>query len=156
MGAQPATYALSALMHLHAARLPARAGPTGNLNAFAEQDRSEWDLHLIEEGQLLLNLSAAGPELTEYHVEAALAAVHTHAPSRRALTDWSHIVTLYDELGDSSVAGGRSEPGDCRRASVKARRRAAGASRDRGPRPPLALSVLFRRAWRSRIAMRTT
>src|SRR5215469_3871060 len=63
LGAQPATYALAALMHLHAARLPARVDAAGNLNAFFEQDRSEWNRAMIDEGRRLLELSATGPEL---------------------------------------------------------------------------------------------
>src|SRR5207245_3832705 len=76
LGATPATYALSALMCLLAARLPARLDAAGNLSALADQDRSRWDPELMAEGQLLLDRSATGPELTEYHVEAAIAPVH--------------------------------------------------------------------------------
>src|SRR5262249_37277210 len=97
LGAQPATYALAALMHLHGARLPARVDAAGNLNAFFEQDRSEWNLAMIDEGRRLLELSATGPELTEYHVEAALAAVHSDA-LRIEDTNWDRIVSLYDIL----------------------------------------------------------
>jgi predicted RNA polymerase sigma factor len=42
-------------------------------------------------------LAATGSRLTEYHVEAAIAAVHSSA--RRAEdTDWGAIVALYDTL----------------------------------------------------------
>lgn len=68
----PATHALSALMYLHAARLPARVDPSGSLNTLFEQDRSRWDTGLIAEGMRLLDLSATGRDLTEYHVEAGL------------------------------------------------------------------------------------
>jgi RNA polymerase sigma-70 factor (ECF subfamily) len=44
LGATPATHALSALMYLHAARLPARVDASGNLNSLFDQDRSRWDL----------------------------------------------------------------------------------------------------------------
>src|SRR6266702_5252428 len=80
LGSTPATYALAAMMCLHAARLPARLDASGNLSALSEQDRSRWDAALIAEGQRLLDLSATGPALTEYHVEAAIAAVHAAAP----------------------------------------------------------------------------
>jgi RNA polymerase sigma-70 factor (ECF subfamily) len=95
--ATPATHALAAMMCLHAARLPARLDAAGNLSALADQDRSRWDPALIAEGQRLLELSASGPELTEYHVEAAIAAVHASAP-RVQDTNWAQIVSLYDTL----------------------------------------------------------
>ena len=80
--ASPATFALSALMSLHAARLPARVDAEGELIALFDQDRGQWDRALVAEGERLLEQSAAGPELTEYHVEAAIAWVHTTARSR--------------------------------------------------------------------------
>src|SRR5262249_14114796 len=69
----PATHALSALMSLHAARLPGRVDDSGDLTMFFDQDRSQWDWRLVAEGQRLLDLAATGPELTDYHVEAAIA-----------------------------------------------------------------------------------
>jgi len=93
----PATFALSALMALHAARLPARIDAAGELQSLWEQDRSAWNQGLIAEGQELLDRSAAGDELTAYHVEAAIAAIHAAAPTLEA-TDWNAIVTLYDRL----------------------------------------------------------
>ncbi|MES1255038.1 MAG: sigma-70 family RNA polymerase sigma factor, partial [Acidobacteriota bacterium] len=74
--ATPATQALAALMCLHAARLPARVDGAGNLSPLHDQDRSRWDTGLIAEGRRLLDLSARGETLTEYHLEAAIAAVH--------------------------------------------------------------------------------
>ncbi len=93
----PATFALSALMALHAARLPARVDAAGELQSLWEQDRSAWNRELIAQGRELLDRSAAGDELTAYHVEAAIAAVHAAAPTV-AGTDWNAIVTLYDRL----------------------------------------------------------
>jgi len=93
----PQSYALAALIHLNAARLPTRLDGSGNLVSFFEQDRALWNHHLIAEGQTLLNLSAAGTELTRYHVEAAIASMHTSA-ARSEDTDWKQIVSLYDLL----------------------------------------------------------
>jgi RNA polymerase sigma factor (sigma-70 family) len=95
--ATAATDALAALMCLHAARLPARLDAAGDLNALVEQDRSRWDARLVAEGLALLERSAAGPELTSYHLEAAIAAAHAAAPSLEE-TDWATIVSLYDRL----------------------------------------------------------
>ena len=97
LAATPATFALSALMSLHAARLPARLGSSGELRSLVDQDRSQWDAHLVEEGQKLLELSASGPEVTEYHLEAAIAWTHATASSA-ADTNWEMIVSLYDKL----------------------------------------------------------
>jgi RNA polymerase sigma factor (sigma-70 family) len=93
----PATYALSALMCLDAARLPARIDGSGNLTSLLDQDRSRWDRQLMAEGQALLELSATSSELTEYHIEAAIASVHASA-DRTEDTDWGNIVSLYDRL----------------------------------------------------------
>jgi RNA polymerase sigma-70 factor (ECF subfamily) len=95
--ALPETNALAALMSLHAARLPARFDSAGDLSALLDQDRSRWDARLVAEGLALLERSAAGHELTAYHIEAAIAAAHASAPSVDE-TDWESIVSLYDRL----------------------------------------------------------
>ena len=97
LGATPDSYALAALMSLNRARLPARLEASGKLNSLFEQDRSLWDQSLVSEGLHLLELSATGPNATEYHIEAAIAAVHTTASSIEE-TDWGKIVSLYDAL----------------------------------------------------------
>jgi len=93
----PQAYALAALMYLNAARLPSRLDGAGNLVSFFEQDRSLWNHNLIADGQALLNLSASGTELTKYHIEAAIASMHTCA-AKSEDTDWKQIVSLYDML----------------------------------------------------------
>jgi RNA polymerase sigma factor (sigma-70 family) len=97
LGTTPVTYALAALMCLGAARLPARVDASGNLSSLFEQDRSQWDRELAGEGLKLLDLSAVGSQLTEYHAEAAIAAVHVRS-LRTEDTDWETIVSLYDTL----------------------------------------------------------
>ncbi len=93
----PKSYALAAMMCLHAARLPTRVDSHGHLTAFFDQDRSLWDSKLIAEGRRLLDLSASGPDLTEYHLEAGIASIHADAATAEA-TDWGRIVSLYDAL----------------------------------------------------------
>ncbi|MBI3494074.1 MAG: sigma factor, ECF subfamily protein [Acidobacteria bacterium] len=95
--AMPETHALAALMCLHAARLPARLDPAGDLNPLFDQDRSRWDAGLVAQGLALLERSAAGREMTAYHLEAAIAAAHAGATSVDE-TDWASIVALYDRL----------------------------------------------------------
>jgi len=96
LGAIPSSYALAALMSLNAARLPARV-VSGNLTMLVEQDRSQFDQSLAEEGLKLLEHSATGPEISDYHVEAAIAWVHT-STQRPEDTDWATIISLYDRL----------------------------------------------------------
>jgi RNA polymerase sigma-70 factor (ECF subfamily) len=95
--ATPSTYALGALMHLHAARLPARVDLAGELTVLFEQDRSRWDSMLIARGLELLDASATGDVVSEYHLEAGIAATHATAPSASE-TNWESIVKLYDTL----------------------------------------------------------
>jgi RNA polymerase sigma factor (sigma-70 family) len=95
--ATPATYALCALMCFHAARLRARVDARGDLISLADQDRSLWDKRLIAKGNRLLDRSATGSELTEYHIEAAIASLHATA-ARADETDWPRLVWLYDTL----------------------------------------------------------
>jgi RNA polymerase sigma-70 factor (ECF subfamily) len=102
---RPRTHALLALMLLDAARLPARTDPEGNVLRLREQDRSIWDRAMIARGLQHLGESAAGEELSEYHVHAGIAACHCTAPDY-ASTNWTRILSLYDrlvELNDSPV-----------------------------------------------------
>jgi RNA polymerase sigma-70 factor (ECF subfamily) len=95
--ATPASFALGALMSLHAARLPSRLDAAGEFTQLLDQDRSRWDARLLHEGQRLLEASAAGDELTAYHLEAAIASLHAGARDA-ASTPWQAIVSLYDVL----------------------------------------------------------
>jgi RNA polymerase sigma-70 factor (ECF subfamily) len=97
LGDRPATHALLALMHLHAARLPARVAGDGSLLVLAEQDRTKWDAAQIRRGLAHLEKSAAGERLTRYHLEAGIAAAHALAPAG-AGASWDHILGLYDDL----------------------------------------------------------
>jgi RNA polymerase sigma factor (sigma-70 family) len=97
LASTPATHALCALMCLHAARLPSRVDESGTLSLLPDQDRSQWDRQLIARGQSLLEGSATGEVLSEYHVEAAIAWCHACAATAHE-TNWAQIVTLYDML----------------------------------------------------------
>ena len=96
-GATTETYALAALMCLTAARLPGRADALGELCSMAEQDRSLWDQELIGEGLALLERSARGQILSEYHIQAAIAGCHATAADA-SQTDWTQIASLYGAL----------------------------------------------------------
>ena len=96
-GNQPKTHALLALMLLNAARIPAREDDQGNLLRLEEQNRTRWDQTMIARGMSRLRQSAAGGEISEYHLQAGIAACHATAPDYAA-TDWAHILLLYDRL----------------------------------------------------------
>ncbi len=81
VGAVPATFALLALMHLHAARFAARVDGSGGLLLLEEQDRSLWDRERMRVGADWLARSASGDVFSRYHAEAGIAAEHCFAPS---------------------------------------------------------------------------
>ena len=97
LAATPPTLALLALMCLHAARMPSRVDDSGSLSLLPDQDRSQWNRELIQEGQRLLEQAATGDVISEFHVEAAIAWCHASAPTARA-TNWAQIIGLYDTL----------------------------------------------------------
>src|SRR3954468_22381524 len=96
-GNRPEAHALLALMLLNAARIPARVDDEGNLLRLQEQDRSKWDKAMIARGMFHFSQSAAGEELTEYHLQAGISAVHCAAENYEA-TDWGQILAMYDRL----------------------------------------------------------
>ena len=93
----PAAHALASLLHFQASRLPARLDDAGELVLLSEQDRSRWDQAKVRQAFLHLEHSAAGEEITPYHLQAAIAAHHARAGSDDD-TDWPAILTLYDQL----------------------------------------------------------
>jgi RNA polymerase sigma-70 factor (ECF subfamily) len=97
VGASPETFALLALMHLHAARLESRQTETGGLLLLEEQDRARWDVEKIRQGAEWLARSATGDQFARYHAEAGIAAAHCLAPSF-AETRWDRIAELYAML----------------------------------------------------------
>jgi RNA polymerase sigma-70 factor (ECF subfamily) len=97
---RPPIHALAALLCFQASRIPARVdspGSDGEIILLPDQDRSLWDRTLIRRGFGHLERSAAGPRITPYHLEAAIASRHAAAPEWSA-TDWPTILGLYDRL----------------------------------------------------------
>jgi RNA polymerase sigma-70 factor (ECF subfamily) len=95
--AAPRVDALVALMALQAARLPARTDSAGDLVLLEEQDHSLWDDELITLGYYYFNRSIAGEKISEWHVQAAIAATYAKAKSSEAI-DWPAILGHYDQL----------------------------------------------------------
>jgi RNA polymerase sigma factor (sigma-70 family) len=88
---------LLALMLLTDARRPARTTSDGSLVPLDKQDRTLWDQALITEGTVLVADAMSHGSISEYQVQAAIAAVHDHA-AQASDTDWAQIVTLYGLL----------------------------------------------------------
>jgi RNA polymerase sigma factor (sigma-70 family) len=104
-GSRPRTHAVLALMLLNGARLRSRMDPDGNILRLKEQDRSCWDQVMIARGLFHLVQSTAGDEVSEYHLQAGIAACHCAAKDYES-TDWPQILSLYDrliEMDDSPV-----------------------------------------------------
>jgi RNA polymerase sigma-70 factor (ECF subfamily) len=102
---RPRVHALIALMLLNTARLPTRLDDTGNILRLQEQNRGRWDHALIARGLFHLMQSTAGDELSEYHLQAGIAAYHCAAKDYES-TDWPRILSLYNkliELDDSPI-----------------------------------------------------
>lgn len=93
----PRVAALLALMLLHGSRLAARTDAVGDPLLLSDQDRSRWDQAMLADGVRVFGASCSGPERSAYHVEAAIAVCHATAPDVAA-TDWTMVVSLYDEL----------------------------------------------------------
>ncbi len=92
-------------MLLSGARLPARVDTDGNILRLEEQNRSCWDQAMIARGLYHLLRSTAGDGVSEYHLQAGIAACHCAAKDYES-TDWPQILPLYDrsiEMDDSPV-----------------------------------------------------
>lgn len=96
-GNQPRTHALLSLMLLNAARSRARIDDDGNLLLLQEQDRSLWNREMIARGMFHFAQSAAGLEVTVYHLQAGIVACHCAATDYGS-TNWQQILALYDRL----------------------------------------------------------
>jgi RNA polymerase sigma-70 factor (ECF subfamily) len=88
---------LLALLLLTESRWRARYSPDGALVLLRDQDRSVWDRGLIGEGHAIVRACLRRNQPGPYQIQAAINAVHADAASIEA-TDWSQILTLYDQL----------------------------------------------------------
>jgi RNA polymerase sigma-70 factor (ECF subfamily) len=69
----------------------------GNISLLDDQDRSKWDQSRIDQGLMHLAAAAAGDSISDYHLQAGIAACHCLAPNA-ASTDWRRILRHYDRL----------------------------------------------------------
>ena len=138
-------------MLLHESRRAARTSPTGELILLDDQDRSLWNREQIAEG---IGAGASGRSrrgaFGPYTLQAAIAAVHAEAPSRRRDGLGADRRALRRAAARRAVAGGRAEPrrggGDARRPGggsgahrrhPRARRSGGLPPRPRGARGPV-------------------
>lgn len=101
----PKTHALLALLLLQTARFSARLNAAGEILLLPEQDRTTWNHAMITRGMLHLERARAGDTISEFHLQAGIAACHCSAETYEA-TDWPKILFFYDlllELNDSPV-----------------------------------------------------
>jgi len=123
---EPEVLGLLALMLLHDSRRHARTSSEGDLILLENQNRALWNRDQIAEGKSLVERALSSERFGPYTIQAAIAAVHSDAPSTSA-TDWSQIVALYDLLA-------RAEPSPI----IELNRAVAIAMRD-GPQAGLNL-----------------
>jgi RNA polymerase sigma-70 factor (ECF subfamily) len=84
-------------MLLQHARADARLDADGAIVLLEDQDRSRWDRNHIAEGLALIDKAVRHRRPGPYVVQAAIAAVHSHA-ARAEDTDWDEIEGLYATL----------------------------------------------------------
>jgi RNA polymerase sigma-70 factor (ECF subfamily) len=123
---EPRAHALVALMALQAARVPARVNGAGDLVLLEDQDRALWDRRLIALGFHHFDLSMHGSEVSEFHVQAAIAATYTRAEDPASI-HWPIILDLYDQLLQMNAS------------PVVALNRAVVVSKVRGPEEALGI-----------------
>jgi len=93
----PKTHALLSLMCFQTSRFEARSDAAGNIILLEHQDRSRWHQPLIAAGYEHLKRATQGDDLSEYHIEAAIASYHASAPAFEK-TNWKAIFYCYDLL----------------------------------------------------------
>src|SRR5712691_5527542 len=94
---EPEVAGLLALLLLTEARRASRIRADGSLVLLGEQDRSGWDRTAIEQGQRIVRWCLRRNQPGPYQLQAAINAVHADAATVDH-TDWSQIVTLYNQL----------------------------------------------------------
>jgi RNA polymerase sigma factor (sigma-70 family) len=97
------TLGLLALMQLHLARAGARLDADGHNVPLDQQDRTRWDAVQIAGARRLVAVAGAASAGASgrFLIEARIAEQHCLAATFAA-TDWPAIVTLYDELVDTT------------------------------------------------------
>ena len=91
-------HGLVALMEIQASRVRARVDASGQPILLLDQDRARWDRLFIRRGLAGIERAARlGVARGPYLLQASIAACHARALDA-GQTDWTRIVSLYDEL----------------------------------------------------------
>jgi RNA polymerase sigma-70 factor (ECF subfamily) len=90
-------HAIAALLCFQSSRFAARAADDGRIILLKNQDKSLWDNKLITEGFTHLQASKNSDNVSRYHIEAAIASVHSSA-AKQSETNWQLISDLYQQL----------------------------------------------------------
>jgi len=93
----PKVNALMALMCIQSSRFAARTGELGEIILLEEQDRTRWNQPLLQQGLDFLTKASIGDTLSEYHIEASIASIHSIA-HRFEDTQWDKLLILYQML----------------------------------------------------------
>lgn len=99
----PEVYALLALICFHTSRSDGRINHEGDIILLPYQDRSLWDQDLISRGNEYMAQSAFGDQISQYHIEAAIAFEHCRAETFES-TNWKQILIYYDWLSSLSTS----------------------------------------------------
>ena len=98
MPREPEVHGLVALMELQASRFKARVSSSGAPILLMDQDRTRWDMLLVQRGLAALAQAVGmGGPLGPYTLQAAIASCHAQARTPEE-TDWARIAALYDAL----------------------------------------------------------
>ena len=118
---EPEVHGLVALMEIQASRLRARVGPSGEPILLLDQDRARWDQLLIRRGLAALERAEAlGGALGPYVLQAAIAACHARARTRRGDRLGAHRGAVRRACPARAVTGRGAEPGGRGRHGVRA------------------------------------
>ena len=84
-------------MCFQSSRLQSRMDDNGNIITLKYQDRQTWNRQLIQKGFDYLDEATESDTFSTYHLEAAIASLHSAAPSFEQ-TDWKTVYHLYEVL----------------------------------------------------------
>jgi RNA polymerase sigma-70 factor (ECF subfamily) len=96
---EPEALGLLALMLFHDSRTATRVDEVGDLILLEDQDRSQWDRSMIDEGSSVLDAALRLRRPGPFQVQAAIAACHAEA-AEATDTDWMQIAALYASLAE--------------------------------------------------------
>ena len=97
VGATPKVLALCALLELQSSRLNARERADGTAVPLMQQDRNRCERPAVSRGLHWLARAAAGDTISDYHLQAAIAAEHALTIDNAA-RNWRRIRHHYEQL----------------------------------------------------------